>query len=184
MLRQDILMNIKNIYHNFGEVAVNYYLKENDININGYNLKVIFEDTSKIKWKSSKTHFTKMYDNTIKEMVGMKIVDLTELGLLTLLASYTDYENNELKLDEDIYLTQKDIIKLSGLSKTKIINMLSKFIECKFIFTKRHPKDFRKNIYYLNPELFFKGQKIDKEIKEVFNNLDNQKDISNILFKI
>jgi hypothetical protein len=162
---------IKKIYKNCGEVGLGHYLTQNNKNIEDVSIKVIVQDTSKVLWKSRKTHFTKIYDNYIRELIKMNKIDLVELGLLTLLSTYMDFENNVLKMDEDTYMFQKDIVEISGLSKTKIIKILENLINNKIIFAKKYPKDNRYNVYYMSPELFFKGQKIDKDIKVFFNEL-------------
>lgn len=72
------------------------------------------------------------------------------------------------------YLTQEDIMKITGLKRRAVINMLNDLKKHEIIFDKPQENDKRKKKYYLNPNLFYKGKEIDVKIKEYF---DRQKEM-------
>jgi len=162
--RQKEINLLKQKITEFSQYAVQVYKDEHDSNINGFEVSTYIKDTSKSQWKSSSVHFTKIYDEVVRKLMEQEKIDLLELGLITLLATYANYENNELMYEEK-YMTQKDIIKVSGLGRSKVSLMLNNLIDQNILFVKKHPKDTRHNIYYISPELFFKGQNISKEEK-------------------
>ena len=150
----------------FTQYAVQVYKDENGSDIDGFEISNYIKDTSKVKWKSEKgVRFTKIFDEVVRKLMEQEKIDLLQLGLITLLATYTNYENNELMYKEK-YMTQKDIIKISGLGRTKVSAMLNNLIDLKILFVQKDNKDTRNNIYYLNPEAFYKGQNISKDEKE------------------
>jgi DNA-binding MarR family transcriptional regulator len=100
-----------------------------------------------------------------------KVIDIEMLGFLTLLSLYLDYEDNSL-IKDDRYLNQKDILELTGWSKNKVSKFIKAAIDNKFIYEEKQENDKRKSMYYLNPNLFFRGQKIDKETKQYYDNIN------------
>lgn len=168
MERQKEINLLKQKINEFTQYAVQVYKDETNSDIDGFEVSNYIKDTSKVKWNNN-VHFTKIYDGMVRKLMEQSKIDLLELGLITLLATYANYENNELMYEER-YMTQKDIIKVSGLGRTKVSAMLNNLIEQKILFVKKYEKDTRHNIYYLNPSLFFKGQNISKEEKEFATN--------------
>jgi len=166
--RQKEINILKQKITEFSQYAVQLYKDESGSNIDGFEVSTYIKDNSKIKWNNN-IHFTKIYDEMVRKLMEQGKIDLLELGLITLLATYANYENNELMYEEK-YMTQKDIIKVSGLGRSKVSLMLNNLIEQNILFVKKHPKDSRNNIYYLNPSLFFKGQNMSKEEKEFATN--------------
>lgn len=166
MERQKEINILKKKIGEFSQYAVQLYKEEYGSEIDGFEVGTYIKDVSKVKWKSEKgVRFTKIFDEVVRKLMEQGKIDLLQLGLITLLATYTNYENNEL-MYEDKYMTQKDIIKVSGLGRTKVSAMLNNLIDLNILFVKKDDKDTRNNIYYLNPSAFYKGQNIDKEEKE------------------
>jgi len=65
-------------------------------------------------------------------------------------------------------------MKITGLKRRAVINMLNDLKKHEIIFDKPQENDKRKKKYYLNPNLFYKGKEIDVKIKEYF---DRQKEM-------
>ena len=92
------------------------------------------------------------------------------LGFLTLLTPFLDYENNCLINKDSTYMSQNVIIKLTGWGRKKVTNTISTLVSQEIMYEMKQDIDKRKSKYYINPKLFFKGQKIDKEVKDYFDN--------------
>lgn len=149
--------------------TVEYEIGYNISPIAGCSLSEYNEITNnKVIWKGKKSLYTKIFSEEVNDLFVNKLIDLTELGLLTLLSRYLAYESNELKLENGNYICQLDIINISGLGRTKIISILKKLKDNNILLVKDDEKDKRKNIYFINPNLFFKGKKISQELKEFY----------------
>lgn|GEM_PF-3702620 len=160
--RQNEINLLKEKIGEFSKYAVQMYKEEHDSEIDGFEVSTYIKDISKVKLTNN--HYTKIFDGMVRKLMEQEKIDLLELGLITLLATYANYENNELMYEEK-YMTQKDIVKVSGLGRTKVSSMLNNLIDQNILFVKKHPKDSRHNIYYISSELFFKGKNISKEEK-------------------
>jgi DNA-binding MarR family transcriptional regulator len=150
-----------------GTQAVKRFADDNGIDL---DIEMYVKDKSKIKWKS-KSHFIKLYKQELQRLMTKKVIDIEMLGFLTLLSLYLDYEDNSL-IKDDRYLNQKDILELTGWSKNKVSKFIKAAIDNKFIYEEKQENDKRKSMYYLNPNLFFRGQKIDKETKQYYDNIN------------
>ena len=159
-----------NIIQNIGAKAVNQFIEDHDLQdqFDNYQMSLQMKDVSKTKWKS-KSHFIKLFEQELCRLMTKKVIDIEMLGFLTLLSLYLDYEDNCLVNKDGTYLSQKDIIEVTGWSKNKVNKFLKEAIESELIFEKKQEIDKRKSKYYLNPHLFFKGQMISKETKDHYN---------------
>lgn len=157
--------------NNSAKEAIKNYCDVTGSKVEDYQVGAFVKDTSKVKFNSE--HFIKTFDCTLKELIENKIISISEYSILSLLSLYVDYENNELKID-DKYMTQKDIIRISGYGKPKVIAILNSLINHNLLFGQKNLKDKRENIYYLNPYVYYRGQKLDKEIKKMID-MDNNK---------
>jgi DNA-binding MarR family transcriptional regulator len=91
------------------------------------------------------------------------------IGFLTTMSLYLNFEDNSLINKDGSYITQKDIITITNWSKSKVNKFVRIAIENELIFEQKQEEDKRKSKYFLNPNLFYKGSKIDKETKEYFD---------------
>ena len=131
-------------------------------------LNLYIKDKSKVKWKQN-SNFVKLFTTELERMVRNKMLNMQKLGFITMLTPYLDYQDNSLKNKNGEYLTQEDIMKITGLKRRAVINMLNDLKKHEIIFDRPQENDKRKKKYYLNPNLFYKGKEIDVKIKEYFN---------------
>jgi hypothetical protein len=136
--------------------------------IDNVQFSMLVNDNNLSSWKS-KSHFTKMFHNEVLKAVKKGLLNIEELGFVTLLATYMDYQDNMLKHKNGEYISQKDMVQLTGYSKRKVINMLNKLKTNQIIYDHEDVNDKRKKMYSLDPNLFFKGKEIDVELKKIYN---------------
>lgn len=164
--KKDIMQKMKEIGLQKGSAEANKFLLDNGIDIENVELNFTVRDTSKVLWKP-KSEFVKIYTKELKKMDNNTIT-IEMLGFLTLLAPYLNYEDNSLINEDDTYMTQNDIINLTGWSRKKVNQTLKVLIDNEIIYTMKQKDDQRKSKYFINPNVFFKGQKIDRDVKEYF----------------
>jgi hypothetical protein len=163
--KKEILQEMQEVGQIIGTNGVQDYLESHGLDINQVQLKFIVKDVSKVKWKS-KSEFVKIF---IKELEKMdKTITVEMLGLLTLLTPYLNYEDNSLINKDGSYLNQNDIMNLTGWGRKKVNQTLKVLIDNEILQTKKQKEDLRKSKYFINPNYFYKGQKIDPEIKEYY----------------
>jgi Fic family protein len=172
------LNNIREIYDTVGKRAVMDYLESIDHEDELYEIEIwgYVKDTSKVQWKSSRTKFTKMYDDEVKRLIANGKMDYQKLGFLCHLMMYASFEGNVLMIDEknNTYMTQKDMIDVTGISESTIKRYIKELIKEEILYEKKHPEDQRKRIYFINPNIFYKGKKINKNTKEYYKYKDKE----------
>lgn len=167
MNKREQLKQIQEVFLTIGTNAVKDHLEANDIKIDEIELNAFVRDTSKVKWKS-KSRFAKVYITELKKVMKNEEITIEMLGFITFLIPYLDFENNVLIKKDGTYITQNDIIGLTGWNRSKVNRTLKVLIDNEIMYTKKQENDKRKLKYFINPNLFYKGQKIDKEIKEFY----------------
>jgi DNA-binding MarR family transcriptional regulator len=167
--KKEIMSQMQEVGQRIGTNAIKDFLESHDIEIDGVQLGFIVKDNSKVKWKSS-SHFIKLFERELQRLMTKRIIDIEMLGFLTTLSLYLNFEDNSLVNKDGSYINQKDIINITNWSKSKVNKFIKVAIENELLFEKKQDEDKRKSKYFLNPKLFYKGQKIDKDIKEQFNN--------------
>jgi hypothetical protein len=166
--KKDIINKVQELGHNEAVNTVKDFLDNQGIDLDGLELRFIVKDVSKVKWKP-KSEFVKIFIKEL-EKLDNKVITFEMLGILTFLTPYINYEDNTLINKDGSYMNQNDIINLSGLSRKKVNHILNVLIENEIIFAMKQTEDKRKSKYLVNPKIFYKGQKIDRNLKEYFDN--------------
>lgn len=174
MVKRDLMEQIQEVYALSGSNAVRTFLESHDIeldNLEGIHIsKPYIKDNSKVKWKTG-TQFIKMFSVELIKLVNKKGVlnDIELLGLATRLSLQVDFEDNSLINKDGSYITQKDIMDITGWGKKKVAQSLKQLIDNEIIYIDKQEEDQRKNRYYMNPNIFYKGSNIDKEVKQRYD---------------
>jgi hypothetical protein len=138
------------------------------------SMKLFIDFDKKVLWKSTNTKFTKAYDKEVNRLIKENIATFEDIGLLLYLATnYTQHEDNYLRKDEK-YITKKELIEdlheqTKNNSRSSISYYKKKIIELEkknLILSESHPKDKRNKVFYLSPQLFYKGKYIDDNVKK------------------
>lgn len=159
-----LLKKMRDIKEEYGNAGLRKFREQNGIDEPiGTGSYVV--DHSKVDWKT-KSHFIKVYKLELDKLIKKEDVSLEVLGFLTLLEKYIGYEDNYLYNDNDEYLDQKDLIKITGLSRKKVSDLLTVLFNHKILYKFPHPDDKRKNVYYVNPNVIYRGSRIDIEAKK------------------
>jgi DNA-binding MarR family transcriptional regulator len=145
------------------EIAEAYDLPEEELEY--LMLSLFVKDTSKVLWKGTKTKFVKVYDKELNRIVSENILNDRQLGTLLRLSQYIRYEDNILRNSDDTYMSQKDMKEHLNVSKSTVNELLKVLKANNMIFTATNPENRSKTIYYLTPELFYRGQFIHQKIK-------------------
>jgi hypothetical protein len=172
--KKEQLERIREVFLRIGTNAVIDFIESNDIQINEIELHAIVNDNSKVNWKS-RSRFAKIFISELKKVMKNKKITIEMLGFLTYLIPYLDFENNVLLNEDGTYMTQNDIVKLTGWNRNKVNNTLKVLFENEIIYTKKQETDKRKLKYFINPNLFYKGRKIDKSVKDFYEQQDKLK---------
>lgn len=163
--KKELIDKLQEVGHDSGLTGVKKFLDDNGIDVDGLQLRFLVKDISKIPWKP-KTQFVKVFDKEIAKM-DKNIITVEMLGLLTLLTPYLNFEDNSLMKD-DKYINQNDIMEITGWGRKKVNQTLKVLIDHEIIYTQKQKEDLRKLKYSINPNYFYRGQKIDPEIKEYY----------------
>jgi DNA-binding MarR family transcriptional regulator len=170
--RQEVIERIREIGLSEGSHGISKYVDENGIDITNLSMGFYVQDTSKVNWKPN-SHFIKLFSSGLSEVMK-KDFTIEMFGLLMLLASYLDYQNNYLVNKDGEYLTQKDIMKIAKWGKTKTVNMISQLVENDMLIKMPQENDNRKSKFFMNPNLFYRGKQIDKDIKAYYDIKNHQ----------
>lgn len=138
------------------------------------DISLFVNHLAKVKWKGGKTRFVKLFEKELNAMIDNGDLTFEEVGLLTYLASkFTGYEDNILRVNEEyaskqmLIDTLKEITKgQSKSSDSYFKRILSNLEKKQAILSMENPTNKRKKIYYLSPLLFYKGQYMDKAVKD------------------
>lgn len=143
------------------------------------SLKLFVDHSKKVVWKSTKSRFTKAYDKEVNRLIKDNVATFEDIGLLLFLATnYTEHEDNYLKLDGE-YITKKELIEdlhkqTKDNSRSSISYYKKKILELEkknLILSESHPKDRRNKVFYLSPQLFYKGKYMDSKVKNTLLNI-------------
>lgn len=178
MNKNDLISHMQEVGQKIGANAVKDYLDSNDIEIDDISLRFFVTDTSKVKWKPN-SKFVKLFISEMEKLMKNKTITVEMLGFLTLLTPYLNYEDSCLINKDETPMSQNDIIKLTGWGRNKVSQTIKALIELEVIYEQKQENDRRRSKYYLNPNLFFKGQKIDKEVKKYYDDKKKSKNESN-----
>jgi DNA-binding MarR family transcriptional regulator len=137
--------------------------------LEGYELSFNIKNKNKVAWKA-RSEFTKLFHNELESLIKAKKLNMQKIGFITMLTKYIAYEDCYLINKEGDYLSQKEIIEITGESKPTVIKILRQLIKDNIIIAKKQEKDKRLNKYCINPNLLFKGKNIDIKLKEKYSN--------------
>jgi hypothetical protein len=171
--RKEIMQEMQEVGQIIGANGVKDYLDSHGLELENLQYRFIVKDTSKVKWRS-KSEFVKIFIKELEKM-DKNIITVEMLGLLTLLTPYLNFEDNSLINKDGSYMNQNDIMNLTGWGRKKVNQILKVLIDNEILYSKKQKEDLRKSKYFLNPNYFYKGQKIDPETKEYFEQQSKKK---------
>lgn len=166
--KKEIMSKMQEVGLRTSTNAVMDFLESHDIELNGVELGFYVKDNSKVRWKSN-SHFIKLFERELYRLMTKRIIDIEMIGFLTTLSLYLNFEDNSLVNKDGTYINQKDIIDITGWSKSKVNKFIKLAMENELIFEQKQEEDKRKSKYFLNPNLFYKGSKIDPDTKKQFD---------------
>lgn len=116
------------------------------------------------EWKME--HF---YKGHITEMrKTMSELNTYEKAFLYSIATYVGYEDCCLKHDNGNELTFDDLVLLSGMSRSKVSEVINSLIKKDILYKGRNSSSNKQ--YFMNPWLFCKGHRINKVLATMFKN--------------
>ena len=140
-----------------------------DNNLDNYNISSYIKDTSRIGWKNNpkkkEDYFIKIFYNELEYAKNTYKLTNGEVMFLLSVSKYMSWEENLLIDDEGLPINQKKLIKLTNMDR-KTIYKYTKSLENKKCLLRIW--DGRDIYYIINPNLMFKGQKINKGIPKLF----------------
>lgn len=164
--RDKLKYKLAEIKEELGMRGVNEFLNQQGIESKDLDFSIsgtFVYDRKKVPWKPN-VQFIKVFKLELDKLTTKKDITLDILGLIKLFEKYIGYEDNILYNDKGDYMSQKDIMQLTGLGRKKVSDMINVLTKHKVLFKFPHGEDKRKNIYYGNPNLFYRGGKIDKDV--------------------
>lgn len=114
-------------------------------------------------WKIE--HFYKGHIEEIRKL--MQELSTVEKAFLFSIALYVGYEDCCLKYDNGNELSFDDMLRISGLSRGTLSNVITELIKKDIIYRGRNSKSRQ---YFVNPWIFCKGNRINKVLKTMFRN--------------
>ncbi|WIF94466.1 hypothetical protein [Caminicella sporogenes] len=111
-------------------------------------------------------HFTKSFKNKIDEIKKEFGLTLTEMGIIYTLSFYINYEDNLLCHSNGNPLCKKDLQEILDLAHNAVDKYMN-FLVKKGVLAKVKVK--RSVNYYMNPYIFYKGNRIDNTLLNMFN---------------
>lgn len=177
ILKDDIKVNNRKILIDHMQALVNEKAKEvifgvlEDHGIEGFSgiqFDPKIRDISRQVWKDN-YKFIKLYKAELSKFMKNKDIFTVELlGFITILSNYLGYEDNYLYNSKEEYLTQSELIKITGWSRRKVSNTINLLIDNEILFQFPHENDKRKHKYFMNPKLVYQGRLMDQETKAMF----------------
>ena len=144
---------------------------KNENNLDNFGIKVFVDDTSKKKWKSGTSDpnvFVKIFFNEIDYVKDTYKLTMTECGFLYSLSSYLLWEYNLLVDKEGLPLNQKRLMELMGYKPRTMSGMIKSLEEKKCLI---RIWDGKETYFIINPYLMWFGERINKEIPNLFETI-------------
>ena len=124
------------------------------------------EDDKDIVWKPREI-FLKVYVNELKKIRHK--MSTTEMCFCLDMLPYVGYSSGLLtktgKNDKRFPLKTKDIMAITGYKETLVRDCLGRLVNIKVLARTKVGKEY---LYYANPHIFFKGQKINETLISMF----------------
>lgn len=165
----DVNLDIKSEFEAHKLIQETMKNVKEEYNLDNYSLYTYIKDMTLIKWKNNANnkanHFTKVFYNELnyaKEVYG---ITCSELGFLLEISQYASWEANLLIDDEGKPMNQKALTKATGMDRVKIYRNTKSLEKKKCLLRIYDGVD----VYYiLNPNLFYKGKDINKNLPKIF----------------
>lgn len=165
----DVNTDVKSEYE--AHILIKEAMKEitEQHNLSNFMLSTYIKDSTLIKWKvnpkSSADYFVKIFFNEINYAKNKYNITDAEINFLYQISQYTSWESNLLIDGEGRPISQKMLCEITGMDRKKIFNN-TKALEQKKCLVRIY---ISREVYYLiNPNLCYKGQKINKGIPNLF----------------
>lgn len=130
------------------------------------------ESITSVQWKKDH-HFIKLFCAELSRLVSGKNLESNELKVIFDLLPYLEYETNCFINSDNMPMSKQDICNVLSYSENTVDDILKSLRRKEVI---ANSKLGRKNQYFLNPCLFFKGKKIDKTLYMLFKNYIKKND--------
>lgn len=138
-------------------------------NFENFAMVSFVKDDTLVKWKSNakseSDYFVKIFFNEIKYAKDTYRLTNLEVSFLYEISEYLSWEENLLIDNEGLPLNQKRLHDITGMDRKKIYQCTKSLEEKKCLLRIFDGKDV---FYLINPNLVFKGQKINKGIPKIF----------------
>ena len=138
-------------------------------NFENFAMVSFVKDDTLIKWKSNakseSDYFVKIFFNEINYAKDTYGLTSLEVSFLYEISEYLSWEENLLIDNEGLPLNQKRLCDITGMDRKKIYKCTKSLEEKKCLLRIFDGKDV---FYLINPNLVFKGQKINKGIPKIF----------------
>ena len=110
-------------------------------------------------------HFYKGNIEELKEL--NKELSIAEAGFLFKIIPFINYEDCLICHQNGKEINQTDLCDITGLSRTRVHNILKSLIKKDVVYKGKNSKSFQ---YFVNPWLFVRGNSINKVLKSMFKN--------------
>ena len=107
--------------------------------------------------------FTMINIDELKLLIGA--LDVSEKAFLLSISPYVGYGDCCIKKGDGTSLNVKDIMDASNMSRSRVYEIIASLIDKNVLY-----KD--KRGYFVNPWLFYRGSKINGELKDMFGNYE------------
>lgn len=113
-----------------------------------------------------KKKFSKSFASRIEDVKREFGLNLTEMGIIYTLSFHIRYEDNLLYNDNGTPAKKKDLSKILDLAHNAVDKYMASLVD-KGVLAKVKVK--RSVNYYLNPYIFYRGNRIDDTLLNMFN---------------
>ncbi|MCT4507147.1 MAG: hypothetical protein N4A48_00010 [Tepidibacter sp.] len=121
-------------------------------------------DTRKL-WNPEK-YFIKFYQSLINDIKANFGLNMTELGIILTLCNHIRYEDNLLYSSNGNALKKKDLCKILEIGHNAVDKYISSLVKKGVIATVKVKRSVN---YYMNPYIFYQGNRIDNTLLNMFN---------------
>lgn len=126
-------------------------------------VKCVVEDRDKDKTFIPVSRLANEFGCYNLEELGLVVeeLDVYQKAFLISIIPWISYGECAIKKRNGYALKIKDLVKITGISKRKLYDVISELKDKHIIVEKC-------KVYHINPWLFYKGNKINRELKDIF----------------
>ncbi|MCT4508649.1 MAG: hypothetical protein N4A48_07790 [Tepidibacter sp.] len=117
----------------------------------------------------SRKIFYQIYPSLIDDIKTNDGLSLTELGIISALSTHIGYEDNLLCKSNGNPLRKKDLSEILEIGHNAVDKYMSSLVK-KGVLAKVKVK--RSVHYYMNPHIYFKGNRIDNTLLNMFKKIE------------